>query len=447
MPLTAELGDFVSRTRYTDLPPEAVETARLGFTDAIAVMMAGRNEESVRIVEEALAAPAGKSSIRFTGRTAPAEAAALINGTAAHALDFDDVVLRGHISAVLVPAILAFAEERDLSGEDMLLAYVVGYEVWAELAWREKEFHHNKGWHPTGILGPIAAAASCASLARLTATQAASALAIGASHASGLMANFGSMTKPLHVGRAAQAGIVSAKLAAGGFTASPDALEHPQGFLAAVSPSGLVDREAPSRAGTLWRTVLERLNIKQYPVCYCTHRLIDAALDLAEANDLKAADISSVEVTLSETCAAMLRNHLPQDGLAAKFSAEFAVAASVVARRVTLAELDDVLVRTPDMQALMKKVSVSRNTNYAPDSTGEAETDSVTIELNSGKVLAGDPVRRAKGHAERPLTREQILSKFTACADAGDVGADALPFFERLQALESQRARHLVGAA
>ena len=160
--------------------------------------------------------------------------AGLINGTAAQALDFDDATLEGHPSAVLVPVALAVAEEVGANGEDILTAMnVAGYEVWAELLRRDSDKYHARGFHPTGLLGTLAAAASAALLYGLNVVQTRHALGIAASFASGLVANFGSMTKPLQTGRAAESGIRAARLAANGYTAADDAIEHPLGFLKA----------------------------------------------------------------------------------------------------------------------------------------------------------------------------------------------------------------------
>ena len=134
------MGEFVSRSTFADLPQKAIDTAKLGFTDTIATMMAGRNEPVVRILTDVLDPAAGPSSIAFSGRQALATDAALINGAAAHALDYDDVALRGHISRVLVPSILAYGQELDVSGQDKILAYAIGYETWAELVSREQDF-------------------------------------------------------------------------------------------------------------------------------------------------------------------------------------------------------------------------------------------------------------------------------------------------------------------
>jgi len=195
------------------------------------------------LLRQGLTPAAGPASLYFSGEGAAAPEAAWINGTAGHALDYDDVGCRGHVSTVLLPAILAEAETLHAGGREMFAAYVAGYETWAELARRDPGHHHVKGWHPTGIFGAIGAGAACAALRRLSPEQATMAIALAASQAAGIMANFGTMTKPFHAGRAAHAGVVSARLAGLGFTAAVDALEHPQGFLSAVSPEGRVDRE------------------------------------------------------------------------------------------------------------------------------------------------------------------------------------------------------------
>src|ERR1700728_2375177 len=356
MTLTKHLGQFVADLSPNHLPEEAVRVARMGFIDTIGTMMVGRKEDSVRILTEVLAPGDGQATLTFGARKAPAPEAAWINGTAAHALDYDDVSLRGHPSTVLVPAILAEAEHLDASGSDMIPAYVAGYEVWAELALRETGLLHEKGWHPTGLYGAPAAAAACAKLRKLDADKTAIAIALGASQAAGLMANFGTMTKPFHAGKAAHAGIMAARLAEAGFTASTDALENPQGFLHAISVEGNPDRTSDSKAGREWAILSQGIGIKKYPTCYCTHRAIDCMLDLVAANPIKAGEVAKVTVNISDYFATVLRNHTPQTGLAAKFSMEFAMASGIVAQRVGLRELTDAFVQRPDIQQLMQRV-------------------------------------------------------------------------------------------
>src|SRR5450830_135497 len=270
--LTVGLGKFIAGLRYPDIPKDAIAFTQTGFTDCVGVMIAGAGEPAPQLLRAMLAPAGGEATLLFGAGRASAPEAAWINGTAAHALDFDDVAQRGHPSAVLVPAILAEAEAIGASGEAMLLAYAAGYETWAELVRRESGAHHNKGWHPTGIFGAIGAAAACASLRRLNPTRAAMAISLGASQSAGIMANFCTMTKPFHAGRSAHAGVMAARLAEAGFTSNLDALEHPQGFLHAVSPAGKEDRTSATILGQNWAIISQGLSIKKYPTCYCTHR-------------------------------------------------------------------------------------------------------------------------------------------------------------------------------
>lgn len=444
MSLTRALGQFVSDLSSNRVPAQAAAIARTGFIDCVGVMIAGREEEPTRILREVLDPASGDATLYFSERKADGPQAAWINGTAAHALDFDDVALRGHPSTVLVPAILAEAETLDVSGRDMVTAYVAGYETWAELVRREPGFHHGKGWHPTGIFGAIGAAAACASLRRLDPAKTTQAIALGASQSAGLMANFGTMTKPFHAGRSAHSGVMAARLAAAGFTSSEDALEHPQGFLAAVSPAGDVDRESPPTAlGEAWHIIDSGLNIKKYPACYCTHRAIDGMLDLLKAHPLRPDEIEGITVRLSENYATILRNHLPQTGLAAKFSIEFAMASSVVASRVGLTELTDAFVQRRDVQDLMGRVKVETNTDYDPQQAGASVADQAIVRLRAGGELESERVARARGHAEKPLREEELFAKFENCLLAGRSTVEPAVLFGRLQALENSSARSL----
>jgi 2-methylcitrate dehydratase PrpD len=443
MALTRSLGQFVADLSPNRIPEEAVRIARMGYIDTIGTMIAGRNEDSVRIMTETLAPAEGPATLTFGERRAPAPEAAWINGTAAHALDYDDVALRGHPSTVLVPAILAEAETLGSRGGDIITAYVAGYETWAELFRRDSGLLHQKGWHPTGLYGAIGAAAACAKLRKLDAEKAAIAIALGASQSAGLMSNFGTMTKPFHAGRAAHAGVMAARLAEAGFTANTDALEHPQGFLHAISPTGTEDRTSESRAGEDWAILSQGLGIKKYPTCYCTHRAIDCMLDLVNSSPIKVDDVAGIRVSLSDYFATVLRNHQPETGLAAKFSIEFCMASGIVAQRVGLRELTDGFVQRPDIQALMRKVEIVTTTTYDPELSGAAPNDQVTVRLADGRNLEGEPVARATGHPARPLTDQQLYEKFADCVEVGGspIAADIL--FERLSAIQSLTAREL----
>ncbi|HZT89919.1 MAG TPA: MmgE/PrpD family protein [Stellaceae bacterium] len=447
MALTQDLGGFIAGTSFERLPLEAVEVARTGFIDTIATMVAGAGDDAPQLLRRALQPAGGEATLYFTRDKCAAPEAAWINGTAGHALDYDDVAVRGHPSTVLVPAILAEAEALDASGRDMIAAYVAGYETWAELSRRDPGHHHRKGWHPTGIFGAIAAAAACSALRRLDADQAAQALSLAASQSGGIMANFGTMTKPFHAGRAAHSGLISARLADIGFTAATDTLEHPQGFLAAVSPEGQADREGPSALGREWHIVKNGLSIKKYPACYCTHRALDAMLDLLAQHPLKPAEIARITVSISKTHSLILRNHAPNTGLAAKFSMEFAMAAAVIARRASLGEYTDAFVRRPEVQELMQRVAIVTNENYDPVVSGASVYDQVVVDLAAGGRIESEKVARARGHAEKPLGEADLLEKFRTCLDAGGAVIPPDVLFGRLRNLEQISARDLTAMA
>ncbi len=433
--LTRELGRFVARLRFEDIPAEAVEFIHTGFADCIGVMIAGAREPAPQLLKATLAPAGREATLLFGEGRASAPEAAWINGTAAHALDFDDVAQRGHPSTVLVPAILAEAEALGASGKAMMLAYAAGYETWAELVRREAGFHHSKGWHPTGIVGAIGAAAACASLRRLDAEQAAHALALGASQSAGLISNFGTMTKPFHAGKSAHAGVMAARLAEKGFTAALDTLEHPQGFLAAVSPAGKLDLESAIQAGSDWKLARERLSVKKYPLCFCTHRALDGMLDLLQAGRVDAAKVRRVTVSTSRRNATMLRNHLPQTGLEAKFSLEFAMASALIAGRAGLAELTDGFVKKPEVQALMQRVEVKIDEHEDPARPGWAMFDEVTLEREGAPVLHKQ-VTEVRGGPQYPLSRDELWTKFEGCVQVGTARVPAKPLFDALMSLE-----------
>jgi 2-methylcitrate dehydratase PrpD len=438
-PLTRSLGNFVAAIRYEDVPEPGLAAIRLGFTDCIAVMLAGMAEPAASIVRDQLGTRGvvAEASLYLGGETASAAEAALANAVAGHALDYDDVALAGHPSVVLVPAILAEAEALGASGRDAATAYAAGYEVWARLIERDKDAYHRKGWHPTAVMGPLAAAAAVAHLRRLDAATTTTALGMAASMSAGLVANFGTMTKPLQAGRAAASGVTAARFAAAGLSAAEDAIEHPVGFLAALSPKGAADLETPfADLGRRWRLAEHGVNLKKYPMCYGTHRAIDAMLDLTIANDLHPADVAAIEVTIGRPQLAMLRNHLPQTGLEAKFSMEFAMASALTARAAGLAQLSDAFVRRADIQQLMPRVRLAVNETPAADDPAFAAFDRIELRLADGGELHSPELRFARGHWASPLREGELWAKFRDCTAAVLAVGEAERLFAALSTID-----------
>ncbi|MBP8307750.1 MAG: MmgE/PrpD family protein [Burkholderiaceae bacterium] len=448
--LTEELARFAAHPGFGALPQRAIDIVQSGFIDTIATMIAGRDEPVVGIVRRFVAerqSSAREASLLFGATMAASSDAALINATAGHALDFDDVALGGHPSTVLVPAVMAEGERLGASGAEALRAYLVGYEVWAELAAREPDAYHLKGWHPTPVLGTVAAAAALAHLRKMPPAQAQHAIALAASMASGLVANFGTMTKPLHAGRAAACAIDAVRLAASGLTAAPDALEHHAGYLAALSPKGRADRDSPPSAlGTRLRILDSGLSIKKYPVCYATHRVIDGVLDLANAHAIRPEDVIAVRASIGVAQASMLRNHSPLTGLEAKFSLEFTVASALVARRVGLRELTDAFVTQPSIRALMPKVTIGTVDTQCPIEAIFAMHDRVQIDLADGRRLDSGEIRFARGNAMLPLQAAELHAKFMDCV-AGASELDGEGLFDRLSHLADQPSLRGLGQA
>lgn len=436
MGLTREIGEFVAGMRFDHVPPGAIHTVCRGFTDCVGVMLAGLSEPVATVVAKSVGLPGSVVRLAdFGTATVPAPDLALICGTAAHALDYDDTGLNGHPSAVLVPAILAEAQEVGADGKTMIAAYVTGYEIWAELADREPDSLHQKGWHPSAMYGTLAAAGASAVLRRLDAEHATRAVGIAASLAGGVVANFGSMTKPFHLGRTAQSGLDAVRLAQAGMTASVDAIEHDLGFLRAVSPRGAVDTARAAQLGRRWLIEKFGINVKLYPMCFGAHRILDAMVDVCAVNKISARDIAGVDVEVSENSSKVLRNHRPQTALEAKFSAEFAIAAAAIAGGCGAEEVSNEFVARSDVQDFLRNVRIHPLTDKDPEEPTRSPFDRVRLTLVGGQKIASEPVYEPRGHFKRGVERDVLWRKFGQCADGVVDEARAGALFDALQNL------------
>jgi 2-methylcitrate dehydratase PrpD len=418
--LTAAIAAFASATAKNAVPDEAIGAAKRAFIDTVGVILAGRGEPAVGLIAGLLAD--GNEASAFPGeRRLSAGDAALLNGVAGHVLDYDDVAQAGHPSVVLVPAILAAAQRGNASGRDALAAYAIGFEVWSELARREPDPYHYGSWHPTSALGVVAATAALCALAGLDAERSRHALAIAASLASGVIANFGTPMKPYQAGRAAAGALEAVRLAQAGMTGAVDALEGAHGLLRGLSPKGRVDTDSPTALGEgVWRLVSEGVSVKRYPVCYASHRAIDAAIAMADAHDVKPGEVRSVVARIGRAPAETLRYHDPQGGLEARFSLQHNVAAALVDRAVGFAQLGDDFVRRPDVARIYPLVRVEIDESEpCPEQPGMAMHDHLTIETTGGDRLDSGPIRHAKGHARAPLSDGELTAKFLDCARHG----------------------------
>ena len=416
-PLTRQYAHWSHQCRLEDLSAQSLEVAHLGFVDCLGVMLAGANEPVLQALRHWAALQGGYARARCVGQAErlPASMAALINATAAHALDFDDFAFSNHPSAVLCPAILgaADASPRPISGALALKAYVLGYEVWADAFVREPDLYYDKGWHPTAILGTLGSAVAASVIMGLSEDQTCHALALAASCAGGVFENFGTMAKPLHGGRASSVGVMAAEMAACGMQASEQAIEGPRGMLRAFSPAGRVDLESSFHQKEAWWIHRYRLNLKRFPVVGSAQRGIEAMLGWREQNPkVQAVNIDKIHIVISQRHAAVMPYALPQDALQAKFSLPFALVCALLKGRVGLNELQDDFIQSAQVQHLMACVTIETTEDFEPGWRDAAPFDQLWVHEKDGRISASPPIRRPRGHADLPMDSAQVREKF-----------------------------------
>jgi 2-methylcitrate dehydratase PrpD len=424
-------------------PDEARRRAATAFLDTVGVTLAGVAEPAARAVRALLVGAGGEQAHVFgTGLRASPPFSALANGTAAHALDYDDMcfVSLAHPSAPLVPAALAAAESAGRSGRAALDAYVVGFEVECLLGRRLQPRHYQRGWHPTSTLGTIGSAAAASRLFGLDAATTAHALAIAASQASGLKENFGTMIKPLHAGLAAQNGIMAALLAQRGLTGSELAIDGPQGFLTAMGGSHADLGDIASDLGTRWEILETGITVKLYPSCAGTHPALDALLRLRRRDRFTVDDVAAIDIAVDSITPTILIHDRPSTGLEGKFSMPFCAAAAIVHGRVGLDTFEPAALHDPAVRALMPRVTMRVDSAFDGDGPPLAHSR-VAIRLRDGRVLAL-AANGARGYPAQPASDEELTGKFLSCAGRSlgrDGAARALTAMRSIDAIGDVR--------
>ena len=449
MGLTQEVAHFVARTRYRDIPKEVVQLTRGFILDGLGVALAGSTDECSRIVQAQIRQMNGKgeSSIVGTGLAAPAAKAALANGVAGHAMDYDDTQLSTSKEAVygllthpttpVLAAVLAIGEKEKISGEELVLAYLLGVEVECRIADAINPRHYQDGFHSTATMGGIGAAMAVGKMLRLKEGDLIRTLGIAASMASGLRENFGTMTKPLHAGRAAENGVTAALLARDGFTAAANILEARRGFFNAMA-GGCDESKITGRLGSPYFIKEPGISIKPYPSGSLSLPAQDLILDLVKQHDLGAADIDHVDVGTNSNVPNALIYPMPKTALEGKFSIPFCMAIAVLERKAGIAQFQDRKVRDKKVVELMKRVTL-----YVDDELERLGYDQVRsrirIRLKNGRVIEGR-YDVARGHPEKPMSWAELADKFRDCA--GLVLADkdaetAIQLVARIEELKS----------
>ena len=418
----AEFGTHIAAAPLTETQHHQAYRALL---DTVAVAIAGRNEAAVHIAQDyARALGSGNATVWSTGESMHAEAAAWVNGVAAHVLDYDDVMtmMRGHISVAMVPALVALAQANGASGERFATAYIAGFELMAKLSRVMALPHYSKGWHSTSALGVLGAALACSVLLGLNAAQSANALGLAVAQAAGTRGNFGTMAKSFQAGQCNAAAVRAALLAQAGFTASASAIDGKYGYLALYAGK---EELAPALAA-LGVAPLEiestGIDIKKYPCCYAIHRALDALFALRQQHALAADAIEHIEVTNSAGGLQALQSHLPANGLEAKFSMEYNMAAALVDGAIRLASFDDAQMARTEISALMPRIAVR-------EAAGEIlpRWSHVKLTLRNGSAVERR-VTVARGDAGDPLTDAELVEKAADCFAFSQFSGDARRF-------------------
>ena len=416
MDATARIARFVVETEFQKIPSGAIKMAKTALLDCLGVALAGSKESSARICAEIARQEHAKeeSSVIGQGVKSSAMQAAFANGTAAHALDFDhSFTLMGQPTAPIIPAIISLGESLGSSGRRCLEAYVAGFETITKLVMSLRQ-RSEDGWHPPSSFGSFGAGVACAKLQGLNQSQVETTLGTAASMASGLVCNFGTMSKPLHVGLGARNGVVAAKLAQSGFTANKQAIEARLGFYEVFYPGAEPDNRPLEELGTVYELINSGIRIKPYPCGGLTHPAIDGVLEFKTKNGITAEMVESIDVGVARHTFERIVFRVPENGLQGKFSMPYLLARAIIDGRLFLDAFTDSAVRDQNVLRLAERVQMRLDPDLQPTALGSRPCK-VTIRLRDGRSFSRQ-IDYAKGSREAPMTAEELKEKFVGCA-------------------------------
>lgn len=421
MKISERVAEFISTYPDREIPKGVLPRAKDGIIDYVGVTLAGGEEESVKRVREVAENMGGASqaTIWSTGRKTSVTLAALVNGTAAHALDFDDtnLVMVAHPSIQLLPGLCALGEYQHSSGYDILTAYIIGFELGAVLGRALNPNHIIQGWFPVGTLGLIMQTAAAARLLRLTPRQTQMALGLGMNLASGLRCNSGTMAKPLLAGQAASNSILVALLARNGITANPDALEDRFGYFENFSRGSHIDlKQAVDSLGTRWNIVESGIAFKLYPCCAGAHIPIDCALEIAQRHSPQPEEIESIEISIPSAVKIMLLHPSPKTAAEARFSLEYCVSRAILDRKLGLEQFLPQKLDDPSVRILIGKIKISYyDLSLIKDKARQNRFPvEIKVRVKGGAVFSAG-AEYAKGTPENPVSSTFLEEKLYQC--------------------------------
>jgi len=447
--ITEKLARFVVETPLAAIPTAVLEGARDAYIDTLGVAIAGTLEPIADIAVRWVDDLGARAQSTFWGQplaTSAAEAA-FVNGLCAHALDFDDSLpsLRGHPSPTMVPAALAVAEAVGASGAETLAAHALGLEVAGKLGRAMGHGHYLRGWHSTATIGAFACTAAAARLWKLDVDQLRAAWGLTASQMSGLVRNFGTMTKPFHAGHAARTGVLSAWMAKHGFTADPAIFDGSNNVLDTYAgDDGVPLAQIVEKLGQPWEMLDPGIYVKRWACCYCNHRPIGGLLELITQHGITAGEVTAIEIGFPPGSDTALVSTDPQTGLEGKFSIEYVAAATVLDGKLTLETFTDAMVQRPAVRALMAKTKRYRIEDKGTFS-GVVGYNDVAIETTRGRFALR--VDKVPGSPAAPMTPQDRVEKFMDCAGRVLGGPGAQRLLDLLQRMgDLPDARELLRA-
>jgi len=430
MSASEQIAAYAARQWRTPLSGDegaaAAHMSYRAFLDTVGVAVAGQREEATTIARAYVAEVRGVGAALDwgTGERLPAEAAALINGIAAHVLDYDDVMtpMRAHVSAILVPALAALAPQVAATGKEYATAFIVGFEVMAKFARVMALDHYTKGWHSTSALGILGTAAACGVLLRLNEAQLCDALGLAVAQASGTRENFGAMAKSFQSAHGAASAVRAALLAQQGFTAATSAIDGDSGYLRLYANGEDMSAALAGLGQGTPEILAIGLDLKKYPCCYAVHRALDGALDMRRSSGLLAADIERIDILTSAGGLQALRREPARTGLEGKFSMEYAIAAALIDGRIGLDSFTDAAVARADTTQLAGRIRVVE----APGPILPRWSE-ITLHGRDGQQHTRR-VAVAHGDAGDPLTDAELIDKAVDCFALAGWPGDARTF-------------------
>lgn len=421
---TEELVEFVFELKEREDSTRTMRAASLAIADTLAVAVAGCEEPASTQAREwsALAKCQDGHAIWGTADATSVGEAVLVNGISSHTLDLDDALptMRGHPSAVLVPALVALAQVAESTGRQLLEAYVIGVETLGLLGQALGNRHYEVGWHSTSTIGTIGVAIAAAGLLSLDRAATRNAIGIAASQAAGLRRNFGTTTKALHSGQAARAGLLSAWLASRGATADSTVLDGKGGFLdvySADSENALAVLAKWRDADRPWQLEDPGLSVKRWACCLANYRPLAGLIELLERSEVDSSEIEEIRVGFLPGADSALVHQNPMTGLEAKFSVEYVLAATAIDGELRTTSFADEMVNRTDVRRLMSKV---KRFEMPADRTysGSGNDGFTDVELRARGKSHAVRIDRVPGSGAWPLSEAELTAKFSDCLSA-----------------------------